>query len=252
MSPALAAEGLKVTVVTPAYGFLHIDHPLKKSYAVEFPFCGRVERAEIHELKPDRAERNVTHVVVENIWIRGNPIYFHDDASRPFAADASKFALFCSAVGQAVAGGIGPFKGVDILHAHDWHAGTLLFLRELHPAFAKLKKHRAVLTIHNIGIQGTRPIEGHESSLGAWFPELLTDPATRSEIAARFADRRFGWPCYTPLAAAIQTADMVNTVSPTYAEEIVFPSDHGAGFWGAEGLSGLSAPRATKAGSWAC
>jgi starch synthase len=41
------------------------------------------------------------------------------------------------------------------------------------------------------------------------------------------------------MAAAIRCADRVNTVSPTYAQEILRPSDHLHGFFGGEGLEGV-------------
>src|SRR2546421_332612 len=43
----------------------------------------------------------------------------------------------------------------------------------------------------------------------------------------------------TPLTAGVRFAARVNTVSPTYAEEILKPSNHAAGFFGGEGLESL-------------
>ncbi|MCB9476640.1 MAG: glycogen/starch synthase [Deltaproteobacteria bacterium] len=233
---ALAAQGLKVTVVTPNYGFLNEQNPAKAAGGVEFPFCGRTEYAEIHEVKPKGTPKNVKHVVLENIWMRGAPIYFNDPPWRAFAADASKYAMLCSAVGRAVVEGVGPFKGVDVIHLHDWHAATLALLRDVHPAFDGLRGIRTVYTIHNLAIQGTRPVEDHESSLGAWFPELMLDSALRSRVYSDFADYRYGHPSYCPMLVGIRHADAVTTVSPTYAREIQQPSDPDSGFFGGEGL----------------
>jgi starch synthase len=65
-----------------------------------------------------------------------------------------------------------------------------------------------------------------------WFPELFGET---SWIDA-WADRRFREPNFTPMAVGIRCADMVNTVSPTYAREILLPSDPANGLYRGEGL----------------
>ena len=68
---------------------------------------------------------------------------------------------------------------------------------------------RTVFTIHNLALQGTRPFAGNDSSWQAWFPWLR---APRRQLADPvYAD------CVNPMAIGIRLADMVNTVSPTYA-----------------------------------
>ncbi|MCC6158454.1 MAG: glycogen/starch synthase [Deltaproteobacteria bacterium] len=236
---ALAAKGCKVTVVTPSYGFLHTSNPVLAESEVEFPFCDRPEAAQVFTVRAETPTKGVEHVVIENVWIRGNPIYTHDEGYRPFASDASKYAMFCSAVGRLALEPGSPIAGADVIHLHDWHTGTFLVLRDIHPAFEGLKAIRTVYTIHNLGIQGTRPLEGDESSLAAWFPELFLDPATSPRIYGALMDARYRPTCYTPMMAGILLADVVTTVSPSYAEEILRPSDYGAGFWGGEGLDAL-------------
>ncbi len=237
---ALANEGMKVTTVIPSYGFLHKKNKVCSQQIVKFPFCGRREEAAIYKVRATKPEKNVSHFVVENMWIRGDPIYSHDLGHRPFATDASKFAMFCSAVGCLIADGVGAFKNIDIIHCHDWHAATLLLLRDIHPNFASLQKIKTVFTIHNLALQGTRPMQGDESSLLAWFPEFDdSQDDLRSRVFSRYVDRRYDMPCYTPMAAGIALADVVNTVSPSYALEILTPSDHVHGYSGGEGLESI-------------
>jgi len=122
-----------------------------------------------------------------------------------------------------------------LIHLHDWHTGFLFLLKGLHPSFSRLKKYRVVFTIHNLFYQGSRPVRGGKASVEAWFPELFSDVKWIED----WRDRRYASPTFTPMAAGIKFADMINTVSPTYAEEILIPSDPERGFYGGEGLETL-------------
>ncbi|NNF17139.1 MAG: glycosyltransferase, partial [Gammaproteobacteria bacterium] len=85
-----------------------------------------------------------------------------------------------------------------------------------------------VYTIHNLALQGIRPLTDHSSAFTSWFPGLgfryneVVDP--------RYHD------CINPMAVAIRLADKINTVSPTYALEILEPDEPAHGFYGGEGL----------------
>ena len=228
---ALADFGFKITVITPAYGFLHKTNPSKLLTKILFPFCGKTFEGEIWQVIAKNPKENVTHLVFEHPAIRGTPIYSIDPLDQPFAQDATKFALFTSAIGQFL-------KSLDsssIIHLHDWHTPTLLLLKELHPQFEHLRKHKFVFTIHNLAYQGNRPMCGKHSTVEEWFPELFNE----TSWIQYWKDTRYKEPQFTPLAAGIKYADKVNTVSPTYAEEILIPSDHTKGFYGGEGLDPL-------------
>jgi starch synthase len=230
---ALARVGLRVTVIVPSYGFLHKNNPARLSSRVQFPFAGTTHEGELWEVTPKRVVEGVTYLVFEHAEIRGNPIYCHDPPGEAFAQDASKYALFCSAVGRYLL----EQKREYVLHLHDWHTGALLLLRELHPEFTGLKRRKTVFTIHNVAIQGTRPIRGKLSSVEQWFPELFG----KTDWISRWKDPRYPDPTFTPMAAGIRHADRVNTVSPTYAHEILVPSDPSVGFIGGEGLESFLA-----------
>jgi len=227
---ALAGLGHRVTVITPSYGFLHTENPTRRLTTVSFPFGGKEQLGELYEATPKLPVKGVTNLLFEHPAIRGTPIYTNDPPAHPFAQDATKYALFCSAIGQYLKLVSGPF----LLHLHDWHTPTLLFLRERHPRFAHLRGVRSAFTIHNVAIQGNRPIQGPSASVEQWFPELFEET---SWINA-WADRRFREPNFTPMAIGIRCADMVNTVSPTYAREILHPSDPANGLYRGEGLEG--------------
>jgi starch synthase len=152
-------------------------------------------------------------------------VYHDDGAARPYATDANKFAFFCA----AVACWIDALPAApDVVHLHDWHAAYYLLHREFTERGARLKQISTVFTIHNLAYQGQRPLRGDESSLEAWFPEMDYDAEVVSDLQAE--------DCINPMAYAIRRADRVNTVSPTYAQEIQCPSNPDTGFIGGEGL----------------
>ncbi|MEI2419487.1 glycogen/starch synthase, partial [Arthrospira platensis SPKY2] len=104
----------------------------------------------------------------------------------------------------------------DVIHLHDWHAALFLLLRAYHPAYGSLRTTRCVFTIHNLALQGIRPLEGDPSSLHEWFPGLHYPHAV-------VADPRWS-NCVNPMAVGIRLADAVHAVSPSYAVEILRPS----------------------------
>ena len=193
---ALAALGWSVTVIVPGYGYLHKTNPSRQISTVRFPFCGKTHRAEVWHVEGQEYNDSIMHLAIEHPGVRGDPIYFNDPPETPFKQDATKYALFCSAVGQFLKGIPTPYT----LHLHDWHTATLLFLRELHPAFSHLKGVRTAFTIHNLAIQGTRPMQGDDSSVGTWFPELFR----KKEWITGWKDHRYEVPCYNPMAVGIR------------------------------------------------
>ncbi|HMD13068.1 MAG TPA: glycogen/starch synthase, partial [Bacteroidota bacterium] len=225
---ALADLGWVVTVITPSYGFLHIDNPSTQIDTVHFPFGGKMLEGNMYEVTARLPHSGVRNYVFEHSAIRGTPIYFNDPPDEPFAQDGTKYALFCSAVGQYLK----KFPSQIILHLHDWHTGMLLFLREMHRDFSHLKKFKTAFTIHNLAIQGNRPFRGKYATTEQWFPELFHD----AHWIEQWKDPRYPIPNLTPMAIGIEHADAVNTVSPTYAEEILLPSDPKNGNIRGEGL----------------
>lgn len=223
---ALADAGWHPTVATPGYGVLSKAKGTTSLGTVDLRFGGA--RRIVKVFSPKGPDARVRHVVFEHGLMapRGPGRIYHDDGDdRPFATDASRFAFFC-------AGAASWINRLDeppgVVHLHDWHAAFYVILRRFDPVFAHLKRVKTVFTIHNMAMQGIRPLAGDRSSLAAWFPDLQYDLAS-------LGDPRYG-DCVNPMAAAIRLADKVNTVSPTYAREILKPNDPEHGFHGGEGL----------------
>lgn len=231
LPPALADLGNQVVVLTPSHGFLHRLNPEIRSLEnFAFLFRGYEHRAQLYEIFPQKKHGGVRHMVVDHPLLASpdpstGQLRIYTDDPTPFATDATRFALFCAAASEAIVTGlIGPF---DRIHLHDWHAALIAFLRQFSPNSDALKPIPTVYTIHNLGIQGIRPLRGHSSSFEAWFPNTAYD-------WEKVADPR--WPdCVNIMAVGIRLSDMVHTVSPSYALEIQEPSRRPE-FYGGEGL----------------
>ena len=157
---------------------------------------------------------------------QGGHVYSHDEGNRPFATDATKYALFNLAVCQLLIES--KLTLPDVLHLHDWHSATVAVLNKFAPQYRELADIHSVYTVHNIALQGIRPIAGDESSLRHWFPTLEFDQGI-------ICDPRYTH-CYNPMRAGINLCNKVHVVSPTYAEEVLHASDAHNGFFGGEGL----------------
>jgi len=229
----------QVSVVVPSYGFLH-EPALKRLAVIPFQFAGQDEQAELFEVEGRRPMRGVRQLVLHHPALASpDPatgkmrIYVNDTGDAPFRSDATRFALFSAAVIEGLR--TGAFGTVDCLHLHDWHTGVLQILRRFDERYAGLKSLRTVFTIHNLALQGIRPVRSDTSSLEGWFPDLVCDIEQIGD--PEYAD------CVNPMACGIRFSDAVHVVSPTYATEVCRPSEPARNdpqcfFFGGEGLEG--------------
>ena len=230
---ALAEKGVDTVVVTPSYGRLRSTVKIWQSSFLVGP-----APIEVFGMPARRPHPRVQHLVIHHPSVASpdGKIYFDDSKERPFASDATKFSSFSRAVALAARAGV--FGRLDCLHLHDWHSAFVLILRKYHPSFAFLREIRTAYTIHNLALQGVRPLRGDPSSLEGWYPDLDFNWAgltSNTEVMADLADPR--WPhCINPMAVGIRLADAVHAVSPSYAQEILLPSDPESGYFGGEGL----------------
>jgi len=229
--PALAELGHRVSIIMPAYGALHLQEQTRKLTLVNTSFEGQREALEVYQ--PVSPAKGVELFLLEHpLFSLGGTgkIYCDDPADSPFASDARKFALFCRASTALLFSDL--IDPPDVIHIHDWHTAFFAVLRQFDPHCKALLKSRLVYSIHNLAIQGIRPLQGNISSLASWYPDL--------DIASEeVKDPR--WPnCINPMAAAIRLSDAVHTVSPSYARDIVKSSRiETDGFYGGEGLEGI-------------
>ncbi len=97
----------------------------------------------------------------------------------------------------------------DVVHAHDWHSGaTVMYLAMRGQRETALKSIATVFTIHNLLYQGASG-------------DALFRYAGFSQIPRHIIGEQPGQANW--LARGIAHADVVNTVSPNYAREILTP-----------------------------
>lgn len=157
----------------------------------------------------------------------GVPVYFVDHEglygrdgiygtrdNPDFADNPERFALLCRTAFQ-LCRKLGWYP--EVMHAHDW-TGSLAPVYLAGPERAgEFAGTASVLTIHNLGYQGVYP-RAHAVSVGLTRDEFL-----------RFGLESAG--NLNLLKGGIRTADIVTTVSPTYAAEIQTP-EYGFGLDG--------------------
>src|SRR5258708_6482830 len=81
---ALAAQGWRVTIIIPSYGFLHFRNHSSLLTNVTFPFGGEKLTGEMWKVEQQSNDGNITHLLFNHSEIAGDPIYFNDPSSTPF------------------------------------------------------------------------------------------------------------------------------------------------------------------------
>ena len=191
---ALAALGHEVSVYLPLHRSIDVAKfaiPTKGARTHSVPYGAAHARIEYPEITRDK----VRFVFVRSFRIGRDKVYGYPD-------DAKRYALYCRAVAEDLAGGRGAVPP-DIVHAHDWHAALLV---QLAARSRKLRASATVFTIHNLAYQGRTSAD---------VLRLVGLP--RSRLAVESRDEA------NPMARAIAAADIVSTVSERYAEEILTP-----------------------------
>jgi starch synthase len=220
LPPALRAAGVDIEVVTPLYESVPRKLIGEAVGSFQIAFNGRIETVRWSEADLDGVK---VHLLGNSRFFEGRygSVYVHSPTA-PFEDDIQRFSFFSKASLELV-----KRLQPDIVHINDWVLGYLF-------GWMKLENlpQKRVLTIHNIGYQGNlwKPrIEGTEIS------SLMHSP----ETAAAFEDPRTEWNSVNALRLAIELADFITTVSPSYAREIQVPEAPESYFEGGKGLQSV-------------
>ncbi|MCH2082351.1 MAG: glycogen synthase GlgA [Saprospiraceae bacterium] len=148
-------------------------------------------------------EGDVPVFFIESWNYFGRDGIYNDTNNRDFPDNPKRFAFFTRAALQLC---IDRNFQPDILHLHDWQTALgAAYQKVWHWNEERLNKAATVLTIHNMAHQGHYSKESYEYiGLGR---ERFTSNQLEDNGGVNF------------LKGGIQFADIVNTVSPTYAHE---------------------------------
>lgn len=185
-------------VVMPLYGCVSEEMRSKMNFlcSITVPVSWRRQYCGIFE----------AHVDGVIYYLLDNQYYFKRDGLYGHYDDAERFAFFSRAVLEII-----PhidFKP-DVIHCNDWQTALVpVYLNAFYRWDETFKKIKTVFTIHNIQYQGKY---GHELT-----GDVLGLPPECESLLDYDG-------CINFMKGAIQCADKVTTVSPTYAREILDP-----------------------------
>lgn len=203
---ALAGRGHEVSVIMPKYASIHTDMELFHSpmgvwMGSKQEWCA-VYRKKIRGI--------YVYFIEHNQFFNRDGIY-HDNYMNDFADNPMRFAFLSRAAMQLC---IDKNYSPDIFHAHDWQTALLnayLYIWDLKNT--SIENAHSVLTIHNMAYQGTYSKE-NVNYMGIGWNNFTFD---------KFEDHDR----VNMLKGGISFAEAVNTVSPTYAEEVISGQGYG-------------------------
>jgi starch synthase len=202
---ALAARGHAVHVVTPRYGSIDAEKAgfVRRDAALRV----RGEAATIWV----KAGRPTTYLV-EHERFFGSRRGLYSEGGHDHGDNAERFAWLARAA-LAIPGALR--LRPRIVHANDWQTGLCPWLlRHEHAQDPALAGAKTVFTIHNLAYQGVFPKQ-IVPFLGLPWDAFRLD-------ALEFHDQ------LSFMKAGLSLADVITTVSPTYANEILTPEEgHG-------------------------
>ena len=203
---ALVRMGHRVTVVLPRYKAIWFP-PGEFAGSVHVPVDGMPRSAGFYRT---RTEAGVDVVFVEYPPFYDRPVLYGD-----YEDNRLRFAFLARAALEYFRSrGERP----SVFHAHDWQTGLVpVYLKSFYWDDPTLHRMPSVFTIHNVAYQG---------QFGMDTVGVLGLPWN---LGTSFALEYHGSISY--LKGGTVFAEMVNTVSPTYALEIQGP-EHGFGFDG--------------------
>lgn len=201
---ALEKLGVDISLALPKYAESKLPGDTKK--AEEFEVSFGKEKTKVELLRGTLPGSQVP------VFLFQNEHFFEKGEHKPFsgtATEVDRFAFFSVALSDWITSGKGKF---DLLHLNDWHTSLVpLLLRQ------RLGKDRpaTLLTIHNFFFQGFALVDLVEK-IGVTLEDCRI-------LAWDAADGNLDI-----LLEGIAHADVINTVSPTYAREIM-TAEYGRG-----------------------
>ena len=196
LSIALSELENDVRLILPNYGITDSSSFKKLPKSIEVPFAGKTEKADILYKKMKKVS---VYLIDHPIFSERQGIYGNTSFT-PYPDNLARYTLM-SKIALKLPEML-DWK-VDILHCHDWTTGFIPFMAKQEK---KYKNTTTVFTIHNLAYQGEYP-RGDM---------LLTDmKCDHHMLSDTTIDARVNM-----MKTGLTHADIITTVSPTYAKEI--------------------------------
>ena len=195
---ALVKEGVDCRVVLPLYRKTRDNYGSQMTYMTNFYvtlgwrnlYCG------VFKLEKD----GVTYYFLDNEF------YFNRDSLYSYFDDGERFAFFSKAILEML---VNIDFAPDIIHCNDWQTAlTTVYINAYYRGVEKLARTKTIFTIHNIQYQGQ-----YGKNL---IEDVLSVPGAFKGVLEYNRDTNY-------MKAALECADKITTVSPTYAAQILDP-----------------------------
>jgi starch synthase len=200
---ALKELGHDIRLAIPRYG--QIDpikfdlKPLASLQQLNVPMNGHREIVQVSE---SQIGKNVP------VYFINSEKYFNREGIYGYPDDDERFILFCRAVLEML-----PVLNwqPDIIHCHDWHTAIIPnWLKTVYAERDFYEKIASVYTIHNLAYQGI-------------FGYRVLEIAGIEEYQFVYPEQGDPNRLVSLMSLGIRSADVISTVSPTYAREILTP-----------------------------
>lgn len=182
----LAKQDLDLTVILPRYEAVDISTCTKKRKKLTVSTGDGDSTCTLYTTTID----NVLYVFIDNeTYLSSGGVYDALEDKKTTLDDMKRFCFFALAATTYIK----EQKNADLVHVHDWHTALIPFL---------LKETKSILTIHNLGYQGT------------WNYFEIAQFLQCEDLP------NYNGECNI-LRIGIEHANHITTVSPTYAQEIM-------------------------------
>jgi starch synthase len=217
---ALKKLGLNVSIVIPRHRVIDLQKFGFEPFPV--PGNGRVSIGfesiayDVHRGKLPKSDIDVYLLGNDRFFDRAG-VYYDPESGKDYWDQADRWIFFQRAVMEF-------FKAAnpapDILHCHDHQTGLIpAYLKKFYRTDYSYAQTRSVFTIHNMGYHG---LFGRDVVTRAGFNDAEFYPTSPFEFYGAMNFMKVG----------ITYADLVTTVSPTYAREIQESREFGYGLEG--------------------